>query len=171
MILIFSIPRREQKKTNHLLNTESYIDVFYVPYILFLKSISPFHVCINTWPKNYNLSWEKVFFKESIHLAMIIIKTIRNDDKRKKEGKKKKKLMFPRSLFTDTRKKNIFFLSVFQLMRSERYRIERLDFTFFLKHSIFFPSCLFSLVFIIWIYLIMNICISAMPANKNANRN
>ena len=57
--------------------------------------------------------------------------------------------MFPRSLFTDTRKKNIFVLSVFQLIRSERYRIERLDFTFFLKHSIFFPPCLFSLGFII----------------------
>ena len=55
---------------------------------------------------------------------------------------KKKKLMLPLSLFTDARTK----LGLC-LMRSERYRIERLDFTFFLKHSIFFPSCLFSLVF------------------------
>ena len=61
--------------------------------------------------------------------------------------------MLPRSLFTDTRKKNIFFLSVFQLIRSEWYRIERLDFTFFLKHSIFFPSCLFSLVFLLFEYI------------------
>ena len=171
MILILSITRREQKKTNHLLNTKSYIDVFYVPYISFSKSISPFHVCINSWPKNYNLSWEKVFFKEGIHLAMIIIKKNQKWRQKKKRRKKEKKLMLPRSLFTDTRKKNIYFLSVFQLIRSERYRMERLDFTFFLKHSIFFPSCLFSLVFIIWIYLIMNICIAAMPANKNVNRN
>lgn len=97
LILIFSTPRREQKKTNHLLNTESYIDVFYVPYILFLKSISPFHVRINTWPKNYNLSWEKVFFvfKESIHLAIMIIKK----SEMTKEKKRKRKSVPPLSFY------------------------------------------------------------------------
>ena len=140
MILIFSIPRREQKKTNHLLNTESYIDVFYVPYILFLKSISPFHVCINTWPKKYNLSWEKVFFLRK-HSFGNNNKKIRNDNR------KKKKLMFPRSLFTDARTKNIFFHSVFALCGQSG--IESKDWTLHPSWStvFFFPSCLFSLVF------------------------
>ena len=142
MILIFSISRKEQKKTNYFLNTESYIDVFYVPYILFLNAISPFHVCINTWPKDYNLSWEKIFFfflrKHSFGNNN---KKIRNDKR-----KKKKINVPPLSFYRRPDEKHIFSLGLC-LMRSERYRIERLDFTFFLKHSIFFPSCLFSLVF------------------------
>ena len=64
-----------------------------------------------------------------------------------KKRKKKEKINVPPSLVTDARTKNIFFALGLCLMRSERYRIERLDFIFFLKHSIFFPSCLFSLVF------------------------
>lgn len=64
---------------------------------------------------------------------------------KKKKERKNKKLMFPRSLFTVSRTKNIFFHSVFALCGQSG--IESMDFTFFLKHSIFFPSCLFSLVF------------------------
>ena len=81
----------------------------------------------------------RFFFKESIHLAIIIKKS-----EMTKKGKKKEKINVPPLSFY--RRPDVFSLGLC-LMRSERYRIERLDFTFFLKHSIFFPSCLFSLVF------------------------
>lgn len=66
--------------------------------------------------------------------------------KKKKETKKKKLMFPPLSFYSLPDEKHIFSLGLC-LMGSERYRIQRLDFTFFLKHSFFFRSCLFSLVF------------------------
>ena len=66
--------------------------------------------------------------------------------KKKKERKKKKINVPPLSFYRRPDEKHIFSLGLC-LMRSERYRIERLDFTFFLKHGIFFPSYLFNVVF------------------------
>ena len=67
--------------------------------------------------------------------------------KKKKERKKQEKINVPPlSSYSLPDEKHIFSLGLC-LMRSERYRIQRLDFTFFLKHGIFFPSYLFNLVF------------------------
>ena len=65
----------------------------------------------------------------------------------KKKRKNNEKINVPPlSFYRRPDEKHIFSLGLC-LMRSERYRIERLDFTFFLKHGIFFPSYLFNLVF------------------------
>ena len=146
MILIFSTPREKN---------ESFIK-YWVLYWLFLCTLhivfklSPFHVCINTWPKNYNLSWEKVFFLRK-HSFGNNDKKIRNDNKKSWE-RKKKKLMFPRSLFTVSRTKNIFFHSVFALCGQSG--IESKDWTLHSSWSTVFFSFLFvQLSFLLFEYI------------------
>ena len=67
-----------------------------------------------------------------------------------KKGKKKEKINVPPLSFY--RRPDVFSLGLC-LMRSERYRIERLDFISFLKHSIFFSFLFVQLSFLLFEYI------------------
>ena len=71
---------------------------------------------------------------------------------KKKRQKKEKIDVPPLSFYSLPDEKHIFSLGVC-LMRSERYRIQRLDFTFFLKHSIFFSFLFVQLSFLLFEYI------------------